>query len=75
MAYEFKHETPQKFHDAFKVVAYGQNGKGTIVREQLPHQFQHKEMLYSNFGDNLIDVENTVIKFKALRFLAGREGD
>ena len=32
-------------------------------------------MLYSNFKDNMIDVENTVIKFKALRFLSNTEGD
>ena len=70
VTYEFKHNPPLKYHDAFKVVAYEKNGKGTIVRGQLSHQFEHKKMLFSHFRENISQVENAVIKFKALRFLS-----
>ena len=50
--YEFKHDPPLKYHDAFKVVAFEKNGKGKIVRAQLSHQWQHKHMLFTNFKEN-----------------------
>ena len=35
--YEFKHEKPLKYHDAFKVVMFQKNGKGKIECDQLSH--------------------------------------